>query len=298
MPTKAQIDRYTRSIDPRLDSESEKVIRELRQFFTRFFDRFNSEILAAELANPGSVLSELGETLRPRVFGIAEEAGAVNLISTYQQSFNNVGKHALEYFPLFGYKADLSGVDVDAIAVTRKVFRNELREMINQKLFRPLEQQVTSSFITHKDRAVAVGEIKEVIDSEGILNKRGGQFTNNNIEVLISDSHARFHRIVRDQKAQAAGLNILTYEGPEDRKRRPACKYLQLTAPHGARGFWYRDEVTVNLRPDLFDQPPIVAGGGWNCRHWWSPVSLEFAEGFGFIPDPNRSEPEVTADAI
>jgi hypothetical protein len=205
-----------------------------------------------------------------------------------------VGAKALEYFRLFGAPVALGGIDGRTLDLLASDFGNELLELVDQRLVRPAETAVRQSILGSRDRAQVVNEVKQQIDSGGILRKDGKQFTDVNTETFIDQANQNFFRVVTAQKARSLDMNIYIYRGPFDSRTRPACQAILSGGQHGVPGAYYEDEISINLHPDLARTGnPLANGGGFNCRHKFMPISATRAESLGFVIDRPVEEQEL-----
>lgn len=81
-----------------------------------------------------------------------------------------------------------------------------------------------------------------------------------------------FGRELTAVAAESAGIDHYLYTGPLDGITRPFCRQL-------AGKVFTRSQVQ-DLR-NYQIEPPLVRGGGYNCRHTWAPVSEELIESAG-----------------
>lgn len=66
-------------------------------------------------------------------------------------------------------------------------------------------------------------------------------------------------REVKVMQAERAGVHKMKYLGPDDRATRPWCeKHVNRVEP---MEYWENEEN------DAGPNPPLIYGGGWNCRH-------------------------------
>ena len=84
---------------------------------------------------------------------------------------------------------------------------------------------------------------------------------------------AEFDRTVTAVNAEAAGAEVFAYLGPKDAITRPFCRVLV-------------DKVFTREQVGRLDNAqtvvsPIISGGGYNCRHSWSPLSEVAADAMG-----------------
>jgi hypothetical protein len=70
---------------------------------------------------------------------------------------------------------------------------------------------------------------------------------------------------------QAAGVQKMLYRGPQDVKTRPFCEQ------HVGKVYTVAEINAMDNGPSQ-PKPVLYYGGGWNCRHVWSPVPDDASE--------------------
>lgn len=83
-----------------------------------------------------------------------------------------------------------------------------------------------------------------------------------------------FHRTVNKVQADAAGLELFLYVGPDDDLTRPFCEDLLQKDPP----IYTLEEIEAMDNEQGLSV--MEYGGGYNCRHHWRPVSADFAKEF------------------
>lgn len=103
-------------------------------------------------------------------------------------------------------------------------------------------------------------------------------------EVMVNDAFASFQRAVLVETAAAVDLEIFVYIGPDDDITSDQCVEMLHVDKHGAEGMLYKEEITPDLHPNLakYGRNPLIGGGHPNCRHHWSPVTVDYAVSEGF----------------
>lgn len=95
------------------------------------------------------------------------------------------------------------------------------------------------------------------------------------IETEANTALSAYNQTLTNARAAAAGLTVFIYLGPEDEKTRDFCQKL---IDDGR--IFSRDEIE---RMDNKQGLPVMeAGGGYNCRHQWRPISNKEARAHGF----------------
>jgi len=95
---------------------------------------------------------------------------------------------------------------------------------------------------------------------------------------------ARWNRTVQAVSAAEADAELFAYLGPVDGITRPFCRVL-------AQKVLTRDQIAELDNGQTVDSP-LTSGGGYNCRHGFSPVSRSFAErsGLPFATDADVAQ--------
>ena len=84
---------------------------------------------------------------------------------------------------------------------------------------------------------------------------------------------AEFDRAVTVAGAEETGAGLYAYFGPDDAITRPFCAELV--------GFAFTPAQVAKMNNAQTIAPPIVSGGGYNCRHSWSPITEATASAMG-----------------
>jgi hypothetical protein len=87
---------------------------------------------------------------------------------------------------------------------------------------------------------------------------------------LVDTTIMGVDRAVLVQQADDAGVVWYAYDGPRDRITRPWC------APRV--GYRFRISEIRQMMNDTGPNPPLIYGGGYNCRHRWIPLVDREAE--------------------
>lgn len=264
-----------------LDSNSEAVITEMRRVFQRYINAVKAAIAdgATESEKINAVeIDALTKDLRNYLI----DAGFEDLLGEYKSSLARIGKQSLEYFELLtGDTQRLGGVSADTLNGLSRSFITDFGIEVERALIQPLEREIRRSFIAYEKRSEAVKEITKSINEGKVVRKDGKQFTKVNVEVLIADTQRQFQQAVVSEKAKELELDIFLYSGPLDQFTSEQCRFLLLNNPHGAAGFYRREDIKEKLHPALKGNP-LITRGHPNCRHQWIPVTEEYAKRQGF----------------
>lgn len=227
------------------------------------------------------------------------DAGQRELLENYANEFDKISDLADEYFVSAGFveRNTIGGLSRELLEATVRTDVDDLDLQLSAKIVRPLQDELARSTLGVKSRNEIVRDMTMLIrDSNiGIFRKDGKEFTNHNIEVLISDTQNRFFRTARANVAdQVDGLDWLLYVGPDDSITRVACQAMLDAAPHGVPGLYRKKEVTIsNMNRIIIKQSgnvpryqklnanPRIAGGGFNCRHEFLEIDQETAKDLG-----------------
>lgn len=281
--TPEQLRAYSRRADSHLSSATDEVIRDLKKLYRDFNLRFesllrkNSKLSAQDIFERREAVQVMNQLTK-----ILDDAGLEDVVNGYRDKFSDITLNSLKYFEMMGVKPSLRAIDASALDALIHFSENGLRDMVDARFVAPLRTALIQSSIGNRPRASVIDEIMGIAD---------GDFSAGQVATIVNDSFNRYSREVRTRKANELDLKIYQYQGPDDKITRPACHYMLNYGENGAEGYFYEDEITAKLHPDLEDNP-LIAGGGWNCRHAFFPVTLDFAKSQGFEP---RSDDEEQA---
>ncbi len=290
---------FLKDADSRIEKLSADVIKRLEKFFTDYITR--TKAMLADISTSKTEIIRLSEAteMAQNLDAILAEAGYKEVRATYRRSFAHVARESLRYFSEMGVSKPQVGIDGDVLNALRSGFVRDLDLRVHSKLVQPLREKIIQSTISlGGNRRNVIADIARSINNEGILRRDGRRFYDFNTSVMVNDAHRRFNRSVRTQKADQLGLEIYTYRGPRDNKRRDACAIIQDSAPHGVPGVYYRDEIKAEMHKDLKSNP-MVSGGGFNCRHQFMPITKERAKELGFqFRDGDSGEDAETGEVL
>jgi len=173
------------------------------------------------------------------------------------------------------------GVDIASLDGYITFEQQQLRDLVDNRLVRPFRDALIQANLGALEPEQVEGILESLIERYQITNARGNVFSDRQVETLVADSYVRYQRHVQDEKAKALELEIYHYLGPFDQRTRASCREMLTVNRHGVAGMLNRSEITTSLHPELRDNP-LQAGGGFNCRHRWYPVTNEYAREQGY----------------
>lgn len=266
-----ELEAYRKRQEQMLDDVTDNVKVALADVYRDFIARFKGTLSSASKSQTVE-LSEAMATMNDLTTYL-QEAGLDDLINGYGAQFDRITQGSLEYFTAFDVAPDLTGLDEDVLNAVILRHENKILASVGRELIDPLEQALIASTVGNRPRDAIVAEIFEI--AEGLTYRQ--------TETLVDTTYRQFHRFVREEKAKDLDLEYYTYVGPLDDKTRDACEFL-MKGGRGDGSFWTKEEFTADLHPDLVDNP-VIAGGGYNCRHEAYPVTAEFARENGVGAD-------------
>lgn len=286
---RAAIRRLQQKQDEQLDLGAAQLIKEVEVLYSNFFESVKNLLTTSNLSEDVVIRARELQALASDLQQTLQAAGLENVLRRYEQQLTLATSQALEYFKTQGIKVSKRGVSLQTIETAIAFRVEELNEAINAKTVKPLRIRLIQNIVGTKPTSQIVKETIADIDAGNILRKDGKRFTDHNVEVLVEDTSQRLRRRVIQDKAASLDLQLVEYRGPSDEKTRPACDVMLNHNFHGAPGIYYIDEVTTDLHEDLTEDP-LIAGGGWNCRHAFHPVTLDYAQAFGFVDERGLAE--------
>lgn len=204
---------------------------------------------------------------------LLEEAGRDDLISAYVDEFPAITVQARQYFKQFGDVPELGGASSQAIEAYVEFSTKTLVQRVDVDLVQPLQQGIFQATFGNMPRDTVIDTVLSISDD---LSPR-------NAETLVNDSFRQYQRGVTNLTGEELGLEVFWYQGPDDDVTSEQCDYILNNDPHDVPGMYLKDEISIDMVPGMtlaFD--PMTAGGHFNCRHKFFPITLEFAESMGF----------------
>lgn len=191
-----------------------------------------------------------------------------------------------------GLNEDLQRLRVIYASERRGIIRDFKAMGIKGELFSDTDEQVIEALIKFDtDRTAAninkyIGNVRSVVMNSvlvgdtpdfAVIHDTYGPKLEANLEAELNTSLAAFDRTVTVKKAEDNGLELFVYRGPDDKITRPFCaKVLEQRDPP----IYTIDEIRKMDNGTGLDV--LTYGGGYNCRHQWSPVTYERAKALGY----------------
>ncbi len=248
-----QVDALTTAAVRQLRADLALVIRRLRAELARRLER-------AHVGEDGRLISddwnaELAAKLEADLSRLLEAAGYDGAIGRLRTTFAAVQEASAAWI-----EDRLSGsMSRSAERTLTKLVDGTLQELLLRK----------DSAAERLRRAVVVGlksnaQIPDLLDD--LAEEAGLELRQAIVEV--DTQLMGLHRDATATESQAAGIDLYTYEGPDDGITRPFC------APLVGRITTLQDLDAMDPGPS---QPRPVSRflGGWRCRHSLAPLSLE-----------------------
>ena len=266
---------------------------------------FRLRAILAEAFRDASTLPSLAEAieLADTLADALIEAGLGDVMEAYIDGFRRVQDDALDYFQSFGIRATRAGIDVDGLNALVSLQEQAFLNLADRRLVSPMRDAVIQGVIGGRPRNAVLDEITRFMEDAGIVTRADKPFTDFQIETLVNDSYRRYYRQVKAEKAEALEMEVIWYQGPDDKITRPACHAMLNNGKHGVPDMHLRSELTIEQVNQWVGKPvqkenPLVVGGGWRCRHTLHPVTLAFAVSKGFKPPPGvTTDEDIEANA-
>lgn len=245
--------------------------KEIQKLFDSYFLRVTRFLSGVDSTLTQTMDLQAATQAMNELRNILVKAGYEDVISSYEDQFEHLTKSALKYFELFGVDDVKAGIDVEALQAWAHFTETEFAQKLQDSLVAPIQSALLQSAVGNVDRNSLVQTVLQLSNVASTAQA----------EVLVDDAFAQYQRAVVTQKAANLDMQIFVYLGPEDKITSPQCEAMLHANKHGVDGMLYADEITVDLHPNLRENP-LIAGGHPRCRHHWSPVSESYAESLGF----------------
>ena len=218
---------------------------------------WEAEILAllAELPTPRAAarvayIGELQTEIRRQLTALGYE----RLAEKFTVRLDGAREQALETLTAMNVQsARLAPLDEGALAALRQLHMDTLIRA-GTEVVAEVSRGVILNAIAGRSRADIYQAVSETLDSK--LVRYAGTYADT---ALVS-----YDRIVSWGMWQGAGIEKYLYRGPKDVKTRPFCE------DRVGKQFLQSEIDAMDNGTRLM--PVAVYGGGWNCRHVWTPV--------------------------
>ncbi len=256
----AELKFFVSNVKGFLSSNLKKVLRQLE----------SGEIAGARAAQVlGSLQSEL------EALGLTKQLDEIKKI--YGKDLTAI----VDRFEELGKKQ--AGVTVGPQGGVSQIKRSDVISDINRPMVETLIKggfnQAASLIESH------IGDVRQQValsvlsgqkpDVSGIVDDEG-ESLDNKLSAEMSTTFAAFHRTVTLTSAEDLGFTLFEYIGPDDQVTRKFCAGLLERDPP----IYSTEEIS---KLDNGQGLPVSQfGGGYRCRHIWSPVTEEEARSLGW----------------
>jgi hypothetical protein len=275
-----------------------EVYSDLDKVVTQFAARLDSALLELERGNVSRSRAEQILELQTLADGLEEaliDAGFYDTLERFSTKLYEMEPVALQYYELYDLPPSKIGIDVEVLDAWVKYSADGLTDITDRKLIQPMRSALLNASVGNVSQKEVTAEVKAIMDQEGITTKAGEPFTDAQLETYVEDSMRRMQRQVGLEAANELDMQIVQFIGPSDKVTSEQCQWLLSQAPHGAPGFWLQSEVKTGMHPKLKENP-LVAGGHFNCRHDFFPVSVTYAKQRGWTGPGSDDVAEAVAD--
>lgn len=284
-PSQRELLRITNAEERALDGATLDTILDLQRTVERFAGRVERLLGRAITDQGGLARLREGVNVGQQLTAALIDAGLEDVAGLYAGRFNDVEVFARDYFTSWGFEPTRGGLDTYSLSSFVRFQEAAFLDLADARIVDPLRSAVMEGVVGNWTRKETLEHITDVMRERNILTRAGEGFTDHQIETLVNDGFRRYNREVKRQKAQALGFDVVWYQGPLDKKTRDQCRAMLTESPNGVPNMWHIEDFTADLHPDL-DEDPLVAGGGFNCRHTVSIIPASYAISRGF--EPNR----------
>ena len=209
-----------------------------------------AELPTIKTAARVAYISELQTELRRQL----NKLGYDNLAEQFVGRFDAASEQAMDTLKAMGVKTvRLAPMDESALSSLRLLHMEALVKA-GQDAAVEVGRGVILNAIAGRSRAQMIRSVAETLDSK--LVRYASTYADT---ALVS-----YDRTVSWKTWEAGGISKFLYRGPSDVKTRPWC--LARVGKEFTTGEIAKMDNGTRL------MPVSVYGGGWNCRHVWTPV--------------------------
>lgn len=244
----------------RIDRETFKDLRDLYRATNRELRR---------LVKDGSttVKAALIRGDEAQLLGILQAAGLDGFNADWQARLDEAGTLARQWAKLNDLPAAVQTPDIEAfVAYDNAVVR--AKRLYPEAIVRP-------SLEVMRDGLQSAVTLERLPDATKRLAGRL-EVTEAQARTEASTRTALYDRAVIEDQSTRYGVNGYVYAGPLDGITRGFCRScLRLS------GLWWPQDLIIRLSNGQMATNPLFSCGGYNCRHFWLPVTEEAIEDRG-----------------
>ena len=236
-------------------------LREVERGLKSVFSDVVRAIVADLKAAPGADVPT-----KVRAMGIEARALADILAAALEPTRDDLSDVMAELVVLSSLQLEAGGIDrAPSLSAISAATRRLDDEFWGQTIIQPTAQRMYDGLSTALRG-----------DTVDAVARRLRQSSGGSIGRAVTEARtqlAEFDRAVTARTAEDAGAELFAYLGPKDALTRPFCDTIVdhvLTVEQVGR--LDNAQTTVS---------PIISGGGYNCRHNWSPVAESLVDALG-----------------
>lgn len=256
--SRKDIDRKTTAAIEKTEVKLQKFMRDLDRAIGLSIDEILSEIRAGKVA-PSEAMARLG--------------------SFYEKLLqSDFGRQIKKVNALYAAKLRDAAIELRAISPEAAISDVDVRfaETLVDLDYSIIENKIRSTADSMRSAVARQVLGSKPIEARQIRDKYGPEL-GRQIEIELRTGLSSFHQTLINKKADEHGLNLFIYIGPLDEVTRPLCRHILET-----KQVWTDAERReLNSWADNKGNTPALPvetyGGGYNCRHQWSPVDPDDA---------------------
>jgi hypothetical protein len=176
--------------------------------------------------------------------------GLADAVSVFETSQLNITNYVNEMVRAYEPQFNISSSSI-LPSILSRTSESLFDDLIIQQTSRSLKDAVYNSSIIGSD--IAIKQMEDELDSS-----TGKQVSEARTKI------SQYSRSIISEAATIAGLQHYIYTGPRDGITRPFCKEL------------VGKVLTEDQIKKLGNGSSLINGGGFNCRHSWSPISKSY----------------------
>jgi len=241
--TKSKVNELRTQI--KAEKEMKAALRRAQKEFLKSLEN------AVTIADPLSLLALSNEQLNEFIKNAGFSSAIVEFINQSDNIDKAINKTVSMVSPIAPDLPIIQQLDLIKVATAQAVFD----DVIIPSVASGVRDSLTAMSLQVPAKQAISGLAQKMTQSTGT------QLT------VINTKLSMYGRSVSASLADAAGLNYYLYTGPRDGLTRPFCKPLINKVV---------SESQMNKLNNGQGLPVKTAGGGYNCRHSWTPVSEGF----------------------
>jgi hypothetical protein len=204
--------------------------------------------------------------MKKKIAVAMERSGYTEIIDDYLAQYDKLAAASSNIAKAATVSASFTNVSADVISAVKTEHFSQF-EFLNTEAQAELHRILLNATIVGKSPSNTISELQSLITGEYPWGDRMGLYSWH-AGTYVRTMEMQASRAFMNDIAFGAGMEFFLYVGPVDSVTRDFC------LSHVGRVY---SRAEIEDMDNGQTENVFTDGGGWNCRHTWSPVPADFA---------------------